>query len=84
MTRIVYEDEFITEYDDGTEEVRFTDAEWEQMLTDPRFGYVFSCGHRIPVDTHGQPGGDGTCWICEAEHEAEYYAMLDAEERAKG
>ena len=33
--RIVYEDALITEYDDGTEEVRFTDDEWAVMAANP-------------------------------------------------
>lgn len=42
--RIVYEDELVTEYDDGTEEVRFTPAEYEAMAADPAtFG--LACRH---------------------------------------
>ena len=33
--RIVYQDTTVTEYDDGTEEVRFTQAEWEHMAAHP-------------------------------------------------
>lgn len=46
MSRIIYQDEGITEYDDGTEEVHFSDAEWTVMMADPvRFGYVCPRGH---------------------------------------
>jgi hypothetical protein len=60
MAKIVYEDALVTEYDDGREEVRFTDEEWAVMMRDPAFGYVFPCGHRRPENS------DGTCWECEA------------------
>ncbi len=61
MAHIVYEDPLVTEYSDGTEEVRFTEEEYAAMAADPvRFGYAFPCGHRRPENT------DGTCWECEA------------------
>lgn len=41
----------ITEYDDGTEEVRFSDAEWGEMMRDPvYFGYSCPQGHRLRED----------------------------------
>lgn len=47
-TRIVYQDDQVTEYEDGTEEVRFSDAEWEAMSLRPRyFGLVLQCGHAL-------------------------------------
>jgi hypothetical protein len=74
--RVVHESEFVTEYSDGTEEVRFSEAEWEQMLTDPKFGYVGTCGH----STAGFLS-DGSCPICEAamyyEQEPEANSTLD-------
>lgn len=46
--QVVYHDEFITEYDDGTEEVRFSDDEYKAMMQDPvYFGYACLNGHRI-------------------------------------
>jgi hypothetical protein len=72
--RIVYEDATITEYDDGTTDVRFTDREWEIMLNDPKFGYV--CGG---PSKHRMTEGDrryGGCLSCESEAEAAYYASL--------
>lgn len=66
MSHIVYEDAAVTEYADGTEEVRFTDAEWEAMLSDPRFGYVCRQGHRLGDADHRY----GACLTC--EHMAEY------------
>lgn len=83
MARTIYEDEVITEYADGTETVRFSDAEWEVMLADPAFGYVHPCGHptsaaeRRAMET-GM--GDTHCHACEADAEAIYGALMDAEE----
>lgn len=65
MSHVTYEDAMVTEYSDGREEVRFTDAEWAQMMSDPAFGYVRSCGHRYALDTYGQPSGSD-CMACEA------------------
>lgn len=49
--QVVYHDEFITEYDDGTEEVRFSDDEYKAMMQDPvYFGYACLNGHRIRED----------------------------------
>lgn len=80
MARVTYQDEFITEYDDGTEEVRFTAEEWAVMLSDPKFGYVCHMGHRLPANHHL---GDGTCWECEGEAEAAYADYLDSLEDAE-
>lgn len=76
----VYEDEFVTEYDDGTEEVRFTDAEWAEMLSDPKFGYVCRNGHRLS-DGDRYYGG---CLTCEYEAEAAYDEWLDENEPVLG
>lgn len=62
MSRIIYQDETITEYDDGTEEVHFTDAEWAVMMADPvRFGYACPGGHAWSraEQEHGH------CYACE-------------------
>jgi hypothetical protein len=82
MARVTYQDEGITEYDDGTEEVRFTDAEWERMLADPAFGYVHRCGHPTSAGERRamETGlGDTHCHRCENEAEAICYAIEDAE-----
>lgn len=73
MARVVYEDEFVTEYDDGTEDVRFTDAEWEVMLNDPRFGYVCQNGHRLSDSDRRFISVEGICPWCLGEAEAEWY-----------
>ena len=75
MARVTYQDDSITEYDDGTEEVRFTDAEWEAMLADSRFGYVCRLGHRQGDADHRY----GACLTC--EHMAEYEYDPDDEAR---
>jgi len=67
-TRIVYQDELVTEYEDGTEVVRFTDAEWAQMASDPAFGIVCRSGH--PID-RAYYDGSGECWACVVEREME-------------
>lgn len=43
---VYYQDEYTTEYDDGTEEHRFSDAEWNTMHRDPVY-YEMACrnGH---------------------------------------
>jgi hypothetical protein len=60
---IRYQDATITEYADGTEEVRFSNAEWEIMRKDPAFGYVRHCGHPTNANQFGE---FGDCPICEA------------------
>ena len=68
MTEIRYQDEWITEYADGTEEVRFSDAEWAMMMEDPvRFGYACPSGHAWSAAEceHGH------CNACIAESEAD-------------
>ena len=64
MARIVYMDQFVTEYDDGTEEVRFTADEWEVMLTDPAFGYVCHNGHRLSDSDRSYIAMEGICPSC--------------------
>lgn len=80
MARIVYQDTFITEYDDGTEDVRFTDDEWERMLSDPAYGYVCEHGHRLNGTDHQYIVVQGICPHCEAEADREYYANHPDEE----
>lgn len=76
MARITYQDSQITEYDDGTEEVRFTEEEWAIMLADPAFGYVCSAGrHRIDGGERNWSPAEG-CMLCFSEREAamdDYY-----------
>lgn len=79
--RVVYEDEFITERADGTEEVRFSDREWEVMSRDPAFGYVHRCGH--PTSGYERRAmetgmGDTHCHTCEHEADMNYSVYLDA------
>lgn len=76
MSRIVYQDEHVTEYQDGTEEVTFTDDEWAEMLSDPKYGVVCRNGHRI--DGIGYDAAEG-CLKCFAEMEA-YAADHQADE----
>lgn len=46
MPNVTYQDAGLTEYDDGTSEAHFTDAEWAVMMEDPaRFGYTCKAGH---------------------------------------
>lgn len=59
--RIIHESKFVTEYSDGTEEVRFSEAEWAIMQQDPAFGYVGRCGHSALAFL-----SDGSCPVCEA------------------
>lgn len=76
MARIVYEDEGITEYDDGTETVRFSEAEWEVMLNDPAFGYVCRNGHRLSESDNRFIVAEGICPHCFGEAEDAYYEYL--------
>lgn len=63
---VAYEDEFVTEYKDGSTECRFTSEEWEIMLSDPSFGYVCGFGHFLSDADHRY----GSCLTC--EHLSEY------------
>lgn len=76
MSRIVYEDAYVTEYDNGDEQCRFTDREWEVMLSDPAFGYVCHNGHRLSDADHRY----GACLSCEHEAEYAYYEWLDSQQ----
>lgn len=85
MAHIVYEDERVTEYNDGTEEVRFSEEEWKVMERNPRyFGLVLPCGH---ANQHYDPA-EG-CFACFAiaetigdATEAEAQAIYDSYPRA--
>lgn len=61
---IRYQDATLTEYADGTEEVRFSDAEWAVMRNDPAFGYVRPCGHKTTIVSGILRDDD--CPFCEA------------------
>ena len=68
-TRVTYEDEFVTEYENGTEEVRFSDAEWNTMHQDP-VAFELSCrnGHRLNRNwTYYYNTGD--CLTCVNDYE---------------
>jgi hypothetical protein len=68
MAYKTFEDDLVTEYSDGREEVRFTESEWSVMMTDPSFGYVRSCGHPTNANQYGEYGD---CLICEYAHDGE-------------
>ena len=62
MARIIYQDERVTEYADGTEEVSFSQDEWRVMERNPRyFGLVQKCGHAL-----SHQWSTGECGACEA------------------
>jgi hypothetical protein len=72
---VVYQDERVTEYADGTEEVRFSDDEYKIMARSPRyFGLVLQCGHALSAAM-----GDGGCGTCESLFDAMQYAETEAE-----
>ena len=56
------------------DEVTFTDAEWERMLSDPAFGYVCRAGHRLSDSDRRYIEVEGICPSCFAAAEAAYYA----------
>jgi len=68
VSYITYQDDLVTERSDGSEEVRFTDAEWAVMMKDPAFGYVRPCGHPTNANQFGEMGD---CLICEYAHDGE-------------
>lgn len=61
MAHAIFISRLVTEYDDGTEEVRFTEDEARVMAADPvYYGYAFEgCGHA----TQGNEGPEG-CILC--------------------
>jgi hypothetical protein len=66
MANITYQDPGLTEYDDGTAEAHFTDAEWAEMMKDPaRFGYTCKAGH-CWSDAERE---HGHCVACESDHD---------------
>jgi hypothetical protein len=83
MPRIVYQDEGITEYDDGTEEVHFSGDEWDRMLSDPAFGYICrSKKHRLNDSDRRWIESEGLCPHCWDEAEIEYAEFQSEEEAA--
>ena len=81
MARIVYEEinengSGIREFDDGTEEVFFSEEEWEVMMSDPAFGYVCRAGHAMSESDHHF----GSCLTCEAMAEEAFYDSLREDE----
>lgn len=77
MSRIIYQDDLITEFDDGTEEVRFTDAEWAMMMEDPvRFGYACPSGHAWSDSEREHDH----CHTCVAAQEADHDDEIDVAE----
>ena len=71
MATPVFESALVTEYDDGTEEVRFTEDEWKIMNASPRyFGLVLQCGHALSF--YNAAEGCNACFaIGEAGDEAD-------------
>lgn len=83
MARIVFEDEGITEYDDGTEEVRFSAEEWDAMLKDPAYGYICQARkHRLSESDHRFIVSEGICPHCFADAEEFEGIYRDAYEQA--
>lgn len=68
-THIVHDSDTVTEYADGSTEVRFTEREWEIMQANPvLFGLALRCGH--PTNA---ADGAGDCLMCEfAGYDEEY------------
>jgi hypothetical protein len=74
MAKITYESETITEWDDGTTDVRFREEEWIAMHKDPvYFGLACHAGHRLSQ----AEGNNGFCGRCEAQ--AEYEGLIPAD-----
>ena len=71
--RIVHEEPGYRMYEDGSEEVSFTDEEWAEMLSDPKYGYVCNSGRHRLTDADRREGG---CMACHFEAEDAYYAEL--------
>ncbi len=72
---VVYEDDLYTMYDDGTEQVRFTEAEADAMAADPLYFGLVACRRLHPLSALLS---DGSCGMCEYEGEVAYYAELEA------
>lgn len=65
----VYQDELVTEYNDGTEEIRFRDVEYVIMGEDPQ-----DWGYACPMGLHAYSGGfdaRGICGKCEVNMDTE-------------
>jgi hypothetical protein len=66
MPNVTYRDAGLTEYDDGTAEAHFTDAEWAAMMETPAaFGYTCKAGHGWS-DAERE---HGHCVVCESDHD---------------
>lgn len=46
------------------QQVTFTDAEWDAMLNDPKFGYVCGNGHRLSESDYKFIVIEGICPSC--------------------
>ena len=69
MTSIIYEDEGLRVYNDGTEEAFFSDEEWAEMIADPAYGYICKASkHRIDGGTRNWSPSEG-CMLCFADGE---------------
>ena len=67
--RITYQDSRVTEYEDGTEEVHFSDNEYNVMARSPRyFGLCLPCGHS---NSHYDPCEGCNACFCLAETDPE-------------
>ena len=74
MARVVFDSPLVTEYDDGTEEVRFTEDEWKVMSDSPRyFGLVLQCGHALSFANEAEG-----CLACFAIAEDSQYGDEEA------
>ena len=74
MAKVVYEQinedgSGIREWDDGEEEVFFSEAEWEVMMDDPKYGYICAARLHRMTDADHRYGG---CLACEFEAEDAY------------
>ncbi len=70
MAQILYEDDTLRVWNDGTEEAFFTDEQWAEMLSDPAYGYICQAGkHRIDGGERNWSPAEG-CMSCFAESEA--------------
>lgn len=80
--RIVYESRLVTEYEDGTEDVRFTDDEYAAMALRPRFfGLVLQCGHALGLYNAAE-GCNACLSIAEAYDEESAAAIAASYPRA--
>lgn len=62
--KVIYEDDHVIEFEDGSTQVQFTHEEWRLMLTDPSFGYVCRNGHRLSDSDRQFMAIEGICPWC--------------------